>query len=161
MKKLILWTLIAVFSVSAYNQYQEGEKEAVVYDAETVINYYDLNGDGIISESEQLAYLEDLYQDHGGDKVSKEEIESAVKEAETMLGGFDEDGDGSLSYDEELKIVQAVYEKYDNGEIKNELFRKFLEGYDKKVSDYNTYHDILDEVGVPGKNIQIEIRKGQ
>ena len=161
MKKLILWVLIAVLCTSAYNQYQEGERESVAFDAETVIQYYDANNDGIISEKEQMTYLEDLYKDHGGDKVTQEEIESAVKEAETMLGGFDEDGDGILSYEEKLKIVQAVYEKYDNGEIKNELFRKFLEGFDKKVSDYNSYHDLLDECGVPGANIQIEIRKGK
>lgn len=71
----------------------------------------------------------------------------------------DKDPDEELTYEDQLNIVQDIYAKYDNGDFKEEeLFSEYLKGYDEHVNDLNSYHDFLDECGVPGPNVQIDIR---
>lgn len=71
----------------------------------------------------------------------------------------DKDPDEELTYEDKLNIVQDIYAKYDNGDFKEEeLFSEYLKGYDEHVGDLNSYHDFLDECGVPGPNVQIDIR---
>lgn len=160
MKTLLALVLAALVGIGAVNSYTEMKTERILADATEMVNQYDFNGDGVLSEDEQVAFVEDLYASNGGE-FSKEEIENAINEATGILGQFDADNDGALSYDEQIAIVQAVYEKYDNGEITDENFCAFLAGYEDYVNRLNSYHDLLDECGVPGANVQINIRKGK
>lgn len=160
MKTLLALALAALVGFGAVNTYNEIKTDAILADATELVAQYDLNADGVLSEDEQLSFVEDLYASNGGE-FSKEEIENAINEATGILGQFDADNDGVLSYDEQLSIVQAVYEKYDNGEITDETFKAYLAGYEAYVDRLNSYHDLLDECGVPGANIQINIRKGK
>ena len=158
MKFLITLVLIAIIGFGVHDHYEEVKKEAAIEEATVMLETYDLNGDGVLSEDEQMAFTKDLYLKNGGDDATRQELEDAVDKATSVLGGFDADDDGDLSYDEQLNILQWVYEKYDNGEITNESLRTILSGYEKKVNELNSYHDLLNEVGVPGRDWHIDLR---
>ena len=158
MKFLITLVLIALVGFGVHDHYEEVKKEAAIEEATVMIETYDLNDDGVLSEYEQKMFAKDLYLDNGGDETSLEELEDATKQAASFFESFDTDANGDLSYDEQLSIVQWVYEKYDNGEIKNNLLRQILSGYEKKVNDLNYYHELLNECGVPGDGWYIELR---
>lgn len=91
--------------------------------------------------------------------------ESIITEATAVFKEWvpsleDKDPDEELTYEDQLNIVQSIYAKYDNGDFDGEdNFCEYLEGYSNHVDDLNSYHDFLDECGVPGPNIQIDIRK--
>ena len=90
--------------------------------------------------------------------------ESIITEATAVFKEWvpslkDKDPDEELSYEDQLNIVQSIYAKYDNGDFEGEdNFCEYLEGYSNHVDDLNSYHDFLDECGVPGPNVQIDIR---
>ena len=90
--------------------------------------------------------------------------ESIITEATAVFKEWvpsleDKDPDEELSYEDQLNIVQSIYAKYDNGDFEGEdNFCEYLEGYSNHVDDLNSYHDFLDECGVPGANVQIDIR---
>lgn len=94
----------------------------------------------------------------------QEMISSTISEATTVFQDWvpalaDKDPNEELTYEDQLNIVQDIYAKYDNGDLKEEeLFSEYLKGYDEHVNDLNSYHDFLDECGVPGPNVQIDIR---
>lgn len=158
MKKITGLILIAALSLTGCAQYTEKEIEVAAEEATTVITSYDLNGDGILEDNEYQTYVKHLYEKNGGTETTTKEIEDAVDEASATIGSFDTNEDGDLSYEEKLSLLQKIYEKYDNGEIKDENLRAILEGFERKVNELNSYHDLLEEVGVGGPNIQINLR---
>jgi Ca2+-binding EF-hand superfamily protein len=157
MVAILILALAVVVGFGAYNHHVE-QKEAVMAEAEALIQEYDINLDGVLSDDEQRSLIEGLYVEYDGDEATRQELEDAVKKATSMLSSFDADGDGDLSYDEQLSIVQAVYKAYDNGEINNEMLKQILDGYERKVNELNYYHELLNECGVPGGDWHIELR---
>ena len=161
-KTLVILALTVVLSIGAYGKYEEIQSEETIKnEAVSMLEEYDADKDNDLSENEQMSFVEDLFIKNGGNEETKQELETAVNEAAAMLAQFDTDGDGDLSHNEQVGLIQAVYEKYDNNEIMDENFKAVLSGYEKKVEELNEYHNLLDEVGVPGENIQTEIRKKQ
>lgn len=158
MKALLIMVLTAIVSVGAYKEYTEVKTDEVIVEAQTMLEKYDLNGDAQLSEEEIVAFTEDMYANYGNGEFTKDEVESAVVEAKGKLGSYDADNDGDLSYDEQLTLVQDVYKAYDNGEVTDENFKAFLAGYENHVNDLNSYHALLDECGVPGKGVYINLR---
>lgn len=163
MKSLIVMALAAVLCVGVVPNVMEGtsvNNEEIISEATAIIEQYDVDGNGELSDAEIQVLVANL-QDQYDIEFNQAELEGAVNEAIGMLDDYDADGDGDLSYDEKISLVQDVYEAYDNGEIQNEDFKTILEGYERKVNDLNSYHDLLDECGVPGNGYHIQIRKGE
>lgn len=158
MKKITLLVLASAVCLSGCAQYTEKEREVAAEEATTIITSYDLNGDGVLTDSEYQTCIKRLYDENGGTETTTKEIEDAVNEASEIIGSFDTDEDGELSYDEKISLLQKVYEKYDNNEITDENIRAILEGFERKVNELNGYYDLLEEVGVGGPNIQIKLR---
>lgn len=82
-------------------------------------------------------------------------VEAAANTAEEWFGvGADDE----LTYDEQLEIVRNVYKMKDEGKFEDEeVFTAFLDGYEDYVDDLNSYYSILDEVGVPGESVYIDL----
>lgn len=131
--------------------------EEIISEATAIVEQYDVDGSGELSQEEVQAMLNDFETQYDID-FNQEEVETAVNEAVDMLDDYDTDGDGELSYDEQMNLVHDVYEAYDNGEIKSEELNAILAGYEQKVNTLNSMHDLLDECGVPGQNVQINLR---
>lgn len=161
MKNLIAMALATIMVAGVGASVIEGNtsvnNEEIISEATAIVEMYDIDANGELSEEEVQALLDDMVEKYDIE-FDQAELETAVNEAVDMLDDYDIDGDGELSYDEQLGLIQDVYKAYDNGEIQNEEFKKILEGYERKVNDLNSYHDILDEVGVPGKGVHINIR---
>ena len=85
----------------------------------------------------------------------EETIEEAANTAEDWLGV---DADAELTYEDQLEIVKNAYRMRDEGKFEEDgLLDTFLDGYEKHVDDLNSYHALLDEVGVPGKSVYIDL----
>lgn len=157
MKKIILGLLaMAVVGLSGCSQPIETEIEPIAAQTTTVVRSYDLNGDGVLTDSEYQTYMKSMSA--GSNVITTEELESAVTEASTIIDSWDTDEDGDLSYEESLSVMQKIFAKYDNGEITNPELRTILEGFERKVNELNSYYELFDEVGLKGPRHYIELR---
>lgn len=154
--QILLALAIGLALLFSYNEYTE--KQELLEETTAIMQQYDIDEDGQLSKDEQYSWIEDIYTENGGNEVTTKELSDAVEEAQDMLGVFDSDSNGDLSYEEQLSIVQAIYKKYDNGEIKNDMLVSILQGYERKVNELNSYYDLLEEVGVGGPKIYIDLR---
>ena len=153
--------LAALLCVGAYEGVKEIDKQQTFNEAMIMIEAYDINHDGVITEDEQIAFTEDMYKKYGDEQFSAGEVEAAINEAQTLFSKYDVNGDGVLSYDEKMNIVYDVMEAYDNGLIPEGDFKTFVAGYDEYVNTINGYTALLDEVGVPGESFYLDIRRGE
>ena len=158
MKKLLILALATTSCLALCGCSTETREQKMVRETAEQLAQYDLDKDGVLSEQEQRYAVQEIYKESTGE-FSAEEFESAIAEAQDILGAFDTDEDGNFSYEEKLSLVQTIYEYYDRGEIKDGMFKTFLEGYERKVNELNSYYDLFEELGMPGPNIQIELRK--
>lgn len=87
-----------------------------------------------------------------------------VDEASTQLTdlGFDVE-DEDLTYEEKLEIVQGLYAKRDAGEIEEGgLLSSLMDWFEyEQVNRINSYTAILDECGVGGPSIYIDLHPEQ
>ena len=157
--KMILFVMITVISLTGCTQQIETEEEIPMEKVVTVAPSYDLNGDGVLTDSEYQTYIKRMSE--GIDITTAEEFEDALNEASMIIGTWDTDEDGDLSYEESLSVMQYIYKKYDSGEITNENIRTILEGFERKVNELNSYYDLLEEVGVKGPKHKIELRPNE
>ena len=98
--------------------------------------------------------------DENGNLVIEEGYELTEEDVAAINAAL-EDFNKSVEKDGALGTVQKIYEAYDNGEIEDGLFKDFLTGYSNYVDQINTYTAVLEEAGVPGNYIYLNIRGNQ
>lgn len=156
MKKIVLLLLVMIVAGLTGCSQPIAQEVEIAATETTTIKSYDLNGDGVLTDSEYQTYMKSMSTNSNA--ITTEELEDAIEEASTIVNSWDTDDNGDLSYEESLSVMQKIYKKYDNGEITNPDLRAILEGFERKVNELNSYYDLLEEVGVKGPKHHIELR---